>query len=140
MITEEMNEELTKEISEEEISHTLHTFQKGKSPGPDGFTLECYLGFYDLLKKDILKVVKESQRSGKVLGMINSTFLTLISKKQKPQSFDEFKPISYCNMIYKIIAKVITLMIKPILSEIISEEQFGFLYNRKIHDAGSLVQ
>ena len=37
-------------------------------------------------------------------------------------------------MIYKIIAKVISLRIKPILSEIISEEQFGFLFNRKIHD------
>ena len=62
MIIEEMNEELTKEISEEEIRHTLHTFQKGKSSGPDGFTLKLYLGFYETLKKDILKVAKESQR------------------------------------------------------------------------------
>ena len=80
MITEEMNEELTKKISEEEIRHTLHTFQKGKSRGPDRFTVELYLGFYDMLKKDILEVVKESQRLGKVLGMLNSTFLTLIPK------------------------------------------------------------
>ena len=42
-------------------------------------------------------------------------------------------------MIYKIIAKVIALRIKPILSEIISKEQFGFLFNRKIHDAVSLA-
>ena len=42
-------------------------------------------------------------------------------------------------MIYKIIAKVIALRIKPILSEIISEEQFGFLYNRKIHDVVSVA-
>ena len=39
MITNEMNEEVTKEVFEEEIRHTLHSFQKGKIPGPDGFTV-----------------------------------------------------------------------------------------------------
>ena len=43
-------------------------------------------------------------------------------------------------MIYKIIAKVLALRIKPVLSEIISEEQFGFLNNRHIHDSVSLAQ
>ena len=61
MITDEMNEDLTKEITEEEIRYTLHSFQKGQSPGPDGFTVEFYKGFYDLIKKDIPKVVRESQ-------------------------------------------------------------------------------
>ena len=38
-ITKEMNEELTKDILEEEIKQVLQSFQKGKIPGPDGFTL-----------------------------------------------------------------------------------------------------
>ena len=112
MISDEMNEEMTKEITEEEIRHTLQSFQKGKSPGPDGFTLEFYLGFYDLLKKDLLEVVRESQESGKVLGIFNATLLTLIPTKQNPTSFDEFRPISCCNMIYKIITKVLALSLK----------------------------
>ena len=94
MITKEMNEELTKEISEEEIRHTLHTFQKGKSPRPDGFTLELFLGFYDRIKEDILVVVIESQNSGEVLGRLKSTFITMIPKKQKIETFDYFIPIS----------------------------------------------
>ena len=75
-----MNEELTKEITKDDIQQVLHSFQKGKSPGPNGFTLEFFLGFYDKIKEDILEVVKESQKSGKVLGSVNSTFITLISK------------------------------------------------------------
>ena len=59
-ITEEMNDELTKDILEEEITQVLHSFQKGKSPGPDGFTLEFFLGFYELIKGDLLKVIRES--------------------------------------------------------------------------------
>ena len=82
MITNEMNEELTKEVSEEEIRHTLHSFQKGKSLGPDGFIVEFYIGFYDLIKKDILEVVRESYELGKVLGIINSTFFSVIPKNK----------------------------------------------------------
>ena len=43
-------------------------------------------------------------------------------------------------MIYKIIAKVLALRLKPVLSEIITEEKFGFLNNMKIHDAVSIAQ
>ena len=44
IITNEMNEELTKDIMEEEIQHILRSFQKGKIPGSDGLTLEFFLG------------------------------------------------------------------------------------------------
>ena len=115
-----MNEELTKDIMEEEIQKVLHSFQKGKSLGPDGFTLEFFLGFYDKIKEDILEVVKEYRKVGKVLGSLFPTFITLIPKKNKTETFEYFRPISCCNMIYKIIAKVIAQRIKPILSKVIS--------------------
>ena len=57
-----MNEELTKEIPEEEINYTLQSFKKGKSPETNGFTLEFYLDLYDMMKKDLLEVVRESQK------------------------------------------------------------------------------
>jgi hypothetical protein len=44
-------------------------------------------------------------------------------------------PIYLCNLVYKLITKMIPNMLKGILSDVTSEEQFGFLYNRKIHDA-----
>ena len=78
------------------------------------------------MKEYLLKVVQESQRDGKVLGALNSTFLALIPKKQNASSFEEFRPISCCNIIYKIIAKTIDQRLKLILSEIITKEQFGF--------------
>ena len=90
------------------------------------------------MKEDPLKVVQQCQRVGKVLGALNSTFLALIPKKQNPSSFEEFKPISCCNVVYKIIEKIIAQRLNPILSEIITKEQFIFLFNRQIHDVVSL--
>ena len=85
-------------------------------------------------------MVKESKKLGKVLGSIKSTFITSIPKKKKTNTYDDFRPISYCNMIYKVIMKVIALRLKPILSDVEIEDQFKFLHNRKIHDTISLAQ
>jgi hypothetical protein len=65
--------------------------QKWKSPQTDRLMVEFFLGFYDMLKEDILKVVRESQRSGKVLGTFNSMFITLIPKKQDGVSFGDYR-------------------------------------------------
>ena len=117
-----MNKSLKEEITEEELEKIVYSFQKGKSPSPNGLIIEFFQGFYDLVKEDLLKAVKESQRVRKVLGALNMTFLALIPKKQNPSSFEQFRPISCCNMVYKTIAKIIPQRMKPILSDIITKE------------------
>jgi hypothetical protein len=72
-------------------------------------------------------MVEESRLKGFILGALNSTFITLIPKVNKPNHFGDFRPISLCNLSYKIISKIIADRIKPILSRSLSEEQLGFL-------------
>jgi len=55
-------------------------------------------------------------------------------------TFEDFRPISYFNLIHKLITKIIENRLKPILSEIISEEQYGFIYKRQIHDVVVITQ
>jgi hypothetical protein len=71
---------------------------------------------------------------------LNSTFIALIPKSDNPLSLDEFRPISLCNCIYKVVAKVISRRLKDLLSEKVSKEQFGFLEGRKIHEAIGVAQ
>lgn len=66
---------------------------------------------------------------------INSTFVALIPKLDNPSTFNDFRPISLCNCIYKIIAKIIANRLKTILSTHISHKKFAFLQNRQIHEA-----
>jgi hypothetical protein len=53
--------------------------------------------------------------------------LLLSRRKKKLDNFDDFRPISLCNYIYKIIAKVFVMILKDVLSNDISSKQFGFL-------------
>jgi hypothetical protein len=120
---------------EEELKEVLHSFQKDKIPGPDGWTIEFFIGLYELIGTNILRVVEESRLKGHMHAPFNSTFIALILKYDDPSSLDDFRPISLCNCIYKVISKIIARRIKAILSENISREQFGFLEGRKIHEA-----
>jgi hypothetical protein len=48
-VEEEYNMTLMEEVSEEELKEVLHSFQKDKSPGPDGWTMDFFVGLYDLI-------------------------------------------------------------------------------------------
>jgi hypothetical protein len=89
---------------------------------------------------DILKVIEESRINGFIHPSFNATFIALIPKQGAPESLDDYRPISLCNCIYKIIAKGISRRIKGILSNKISQEQFGFLEGRQIHEAIGVSQ
>jgi len=48
-VDEEDNIILMEEVSEEELKEVLHSFQKDKSRGPNGWTIEFFLGLYDIM-------------------------------------------------------------------------------------------
>lgn len=134
------NENLRREISTFDLFSTLQTFQRDKSPDLDGWPIEFYLGFYELIGADLLKVVEESRIMAYIHPPVNSTFIALIPKKDRPQTFDDFRPISLCNYLYKIISKIIANRLKKILSLHISKEQFRFLEGHQTHEAIGVVQ
>lgn len=118
----------------------MEGFSKDKSPGPDGWMVEEFLEFFDLLGLDILAIVEESRVKGFMLGALNATFVALIPKVDKPENWNDFRPMSLCNLIYKVIMKIISIRINPVLSRFVSKEQFGFLDQRQILDAIVVAQ
>jgi len=128
-------EEITNPVTMGELEITLNWFKKDKSPGLDRWIIEFYLAFYDTIGRDLLKVVEDCKISGRMYEASNSTFIALIPKTDSLISFNDFRPISLCNCLHKIIAKIIANRLKPILSRHISPEQFSFLHNIPIHEA-----
>jgi hypothetical protein len=114
-VDEEENEELMEEVIEEKLKEVLHSFQKDKSSGPDGWSMDFYVGLFDFFSSDLLKVIEECRINGFIHPSFNATFIALIPKQDVPDSLDDYRPISLCNCIYKIIAKIISRRIKCIL-------------------------
>jgi hypothetical protein len=135
MLNEDEARDLYKPVTLMELKSILTLFKKEKSPGPDGWTVEFFLHFFDLVSEDLWRWWRKPRSCGRIAGSINSTFLALIPKNNKPQQFGDYRPISLCNLVYKVISKVIANQIKPILSRALSTKQLGFLEGRQIHDA-----
>eukprot|EP00253_Pinus_taeda_P019711 PITA_19711 len=139
-VNEDEADHLFYPVSPEELESTIKWFQKDRSPGPDGWTIEFYIAFYELISNDLLRVIEECREMGTLYNAINSTFIALIPKLDPPSSFDDYRPISLCNVLYKIISKIIANRIHPILSRHIAPHQFAFLEHRQIHEAVGAAQ
>ena len=98
----------TCQISLDEIESSLKYFKKDKAPGPDGWLVKFYLAFYDILGPELLELVETSQIEGRVSPSLNSTFIALMHKKENPSTFSDFRPISLCNLVYKLIDVYVT--------------------------------
>ena len=73
------------EITLAEDEGDLKSLKKDKSPKPDGWPVEFFLGFFDLVGGDLLTTVESSRVSGRVDDSLNSTFISLNQKKRKAQ-------------------------------------------------------
>lgn len=69
----------------------------------------------------------EALNEGRDMNPLNYTFITLIPKSQNPKKMEEFRPISLCNVVYKIIAKAMANRLKEVLKVIISPTESAFV-------------
>lgn len=133
-VSNDMNKFLLKPFSGEEVSYAMFQMNPLKSPGPDGFSAGFYQQSWGVVGEDVTKAVLDVLNGGLVDAGINSTYICLIPKSTSPSNVSDFRPISLCNVFYKLIAKVIANHFKKVLHGIISKEQSAFIPGRLITD------
>eukprot|EP00253_Pinus_taeda_P014407 PITA_14407 len=88
----------------------------------------------NIQKLDILKVVEDSRSNKTILKALNTSFITLIPKQEMAQTPDKYRPIALCNVVYKIISKVVANRLEPLLLVLVSGEKSGYMEGRQILD------
>lgn len=116
--------------SPEEIKSILFKMPKNKAPGPDGFSAEFYTASWEIVGSDLVTAVREFFTSGRLLKQINATVISLIPKVKGAERLSDFRPISLCNTIYKIISKILISRLKLFLPLAIQNNQVGFVKGR----------
>lgn len=140
IIDDHDNYGLLKPVSEEEVLVALTSIHGDKSLGPDGFPAAFYKKYWSSIKSTFMDAVQYFFSGGTLPRQWKSTFLVLIFKIKNPYTINDFRPISLCNISYKIISKIIVNRLKPLLQKIISAEQGTFLSGRCINDNVLLAQ
>ncbi|CAA7014686.1 unnamed protein product [Microthlaspi erraticum] len=133
-ITPTENEILTRCATEMEVREALFMMHPEKAPGPDGMTALFFQRSWHVVKGDILPMVNNFLATGVLEDILNMTNICLIPKTDRPTRMTELRPISLCNVGYKIISKVLCQRLKGLLPRLISETQSAFVPGRLISD------
>ena len=129
-----MNAILLQAFSEEEVKNALFQMPHSKALGPDGMSALFFQKYWHLIGNDITKAIMDYISSRRKLKSVNFTHFVLIPKTTNPTCMSQFRPISLCNVLYKIISKAIANRLKLILPKVISDCQSAFVLGRLITD------
>ena len=105
-----------------------------KALGPDGMPPLVYQHFWPTMQHDVTSAILSWLNSGILPKPINHTLITLVLKLDNPELVSDFRPISLCNVLYKIYSKVLANRLKKFLPSLITKHQTAFAKDRLTSD------
>jgi hypothetical protein len=117
----EQRQKLIAPITEEEIECALKSIGDLKSPGIDWYGAYFFKKAWKIVKSDVLEAVHDFFDNGRLYKAANCTLVTLIPKTKEAKRIKEYRPISCCSTIYKIISKVLTKRMGEVMTSIVGQ-------------------
>jgi hypothetical protein len=125
---------LTAEFSLEEIGGVVKHIKLDKAPGPDSFNGMFLKHCWYIVKGDFIQLCKDFHKGITSLESINGSFITLVPKKQCPETVNDFRPISVTNTCIKFLTKLMANHFQDEITGCIHENRYGFIRDRTIQD------
>lgn len=126
--------QLLADVTEEEIRGAIFSIPDDKASGPDGYSSQFFKRTWPTVGPLVVGAVQEFFQSGKLLKQLNATILNMIPKSAQTQSVGDFRPIACCNVIYKVVSKILSSRIASVLETIVDKAQSAFIEGRLISD------
>ena len=138
-VTNAMNAALTRVYTAQEVRMALKQMYPLKAPGPDGMPPLFFQHFRNTCGEVVTSTVLDFLNHGMPPPNFNETHIVLIPKINEPKHVSDYRPISLCNVAYKIASKAIANRLKKFLPSIISDTQIVFVHGRLITDNDLVV-
>jgi exonuclease III len=125
---------LEEPFSKEEIDAVINDLPSNKSPGPNGFNGDFLKKCWSLIAQDFYTLCQDFFNNNVCLQSINSSFITLVPKKDNLLALGDYGPISLLNSSIKLLTKILAVRLQKVILRLIHKNQYGFIKSRSIHD------
>ncbi|KAG8386453.1 hypothetical protein BUALT_Bualt03G0150300 [Buddleja alternifolia] len=139
-LCEDQVEQLMKFLDYDEIRSVVFSMSLFKAPGPDGCQAFFYQKYWDIVGHSMWEFVYSVLHKGYMEEGVGDSFMVLIPKVERPDMISTFRPISLCNVAYKVITKTITSRLRNMMKDLISLFQNSFILERGTHDNILIIQ
>jgi hypothetical protein len=126
--------ELDQEFSHNEIDKLIAELTLDKAPGPDGFNRMFPKKCWPIIKEDFHALFDGFYHDQVSLQCLNSSYITLVPKAQSPAGVKDYRPISLLGGPIKLITKLLANILQGVITQLIHENQYGFIKQRSIQD------
>ena len=126
-ISQEENDALISEFTETEVRDAVFQMEHNKAPGPDGFLVEFYQVFWNLIKDDLMAFFTDFHKEDLNLYSLNFGIITLIPKIHEATKIQQYRPICVLNVSFKIFTKVSTNRLNKVAQAVVSPTQTAFM-------------
>ncbi|XP_075645329.1 uncharacterized protein LOC142616340 [Castanea sativa] len=133
-VNERMNTTLTQDFHAMEVEKALKQMHPLTAPSPDGMPPLFYHHFWPIVKSIVIITVLDFLNHDVSPPKFHDTHIVLIPKTKNLEKVSDYRPISLCNVAYKIASKVVANRMKLVLQEIIGENQSACIAERLITD------
>ena len=110
----------------------MFQMEHNKAPGPDGFLVEFYQVFWNLIKDDLMAFFTDFHKEDLNLYSLNFGIITLIPKIHEATKIQQYRPICVLNVSFKIFTKVGTNRLNKVAQSVVSPTQTAFMPGRNI--------
>lgn len=134
LITDDVNNLLTRLPTPTEIHHDVLAMNKDGAPGPDGFGAVFSQTYLEIVKNDVINADLELFTRDWILPNFNANTIILIPKVPNVTNVGQYRPIALANFKFLIISKILADKLAPFMNLIISPKQRGFIKGKNIKD------
>jgi hypothetical protein len=122
------------ELTAEECHAALHGMSRGKTPGSDGFPMEFFAYFWDLLGPDLVRILNLAYRTGQLSTSQRRGIIIVLYKKDDRLETKNYRPISLLNVDYKIATRAISGRLLGVIGSIVGYDQTCGIPGRTISE------
>lgn len=133
-ISPEMNTTLLRKFTMEEVCTAVKSMNPLKASGEDGLGAIFYQRFWHIVGSEVADYCIQALEGKHDITEINGTRIVLIPNVTNPQNMGQFPPISLCNILYKLIAKMLVNRLQRVIHLCIDEAQSAFVLGSLISD------